>query len=49
VQATSRGQGSPPAGPPVALNIVVGHATACRACRVSPHGFRIPCNCRIPG
>jgi cytochrome c oxidase cbb3-type subunit 3 len=28
VQATMRGQGSPPAGPPVALNILVGDAAA---------------------
>jgi cytochrome c oxidase cbb3-type subunit 3 len=45
VQATMRGQGSPPAGPPVALNILVGDAAAgqaffkanCAACH-SPTG-----------
>jgi cytochrome c oxidase cbb3-type subunit 3 len=31
VAATSRGQGSPPAGPPVELNIVVGDAAAGKA------------------
>ena len=31
ILATARGQGSPPAGPPVVLNVLVGDATAGRA------------------
>jgi cytochrome c oxidase cbb3-type subunit III len=31
IQATARGQGSPPAGPPVTLNLLVGDPTAGRA------------------
>jgi cytochrome c oxidase cbb3-type subunit 3 len=55
IVATARGQGSPPAGPPVVLNVLVGDATAgqaffaakCSACH-SPTGDLAGIAARVP-